>query len=160
MCAAGAGDLPSILAIINDAILTSTAWYDSEPWDQARAEAWLTAKQVAGLPVIVAEVDGVVAGFATYGPFRDRPAYARTAEHSVYVARGLRGTGIGHLLLTAIVEIARDNGIHTLIGGVDSENLASIAFHEAHGFVEAGRMREVGWKFDRWLSLVFMQRLL
>lgn len=153
-------DGAAILAIVNDAILTSTAWYEYAAWDAAKLASWVDAKQAGGWPLIVAEVDGETLGFASFGRFRDRPAYARTVEHSVYVAAAARGRGVGRALLDAIVGEARARGHHTLIGGVDASNAGSLAFHRAAGFVEAGRMREVGWKFDRWLDLVFMQKIL
>ena len=159
-----AGDLAkdgaAIRAIVNDAILNSTAWYEYEPWDAAKLTSWFDAKQAGGWPLLVAEAEGVTLGFASFGRFRDRPAYARTVEHSVYVAAAARGRGVGRTLLDAIVAEARTRGHHVMIGGVDAANAGSLAFHRAAGFVEAGRMREVGWKFDRWLDLVFMQKLL
>lgn len=155
------GDADAILAIVNDAILNTTAWYDHDPWDAARLAEWLDVKTSGGWPVLVAETaDGRVAGFGSFGPFRARAAYARTAEHSVYVSADCRGQGHGRVLLEAVVDAARAHGLHTLIGGVDSENTGSLAFHRALGFEEAGRLREVGWKFGRWLTLVFMQKLL
>jgi L-amino acid N-acyltransferase len=158
--AAPARDGGAILAIVNDAILNSTAWYEYEPWDAARLTSWFEAKRAGGWPLLVAEADGETLGFASFGPFRDRPAYARTVEHSVYVAAAARGRGIGRLLLDALVAEAGGRGLHTMIGGIDASNAGSLAFHRAAGFVEAGRMREVGWKFDRWLDLIFMQKLL
>jgi phosphinothricin acetyltransferase len=98
-----AKDGEAILAIVNDAILTSTAWYEYEPWDAARLRAWAEAKADGGWPLIVAEADGATLGFASYGSFRQRPAYARTVEHSVYVAAAARGRGVGRRLLDAIV---------------------------------------------------------
>jgi phosphinothricin acetyltransferase len=159
--AATRADLDAVLAIINDAILATTAWYEYAPWDDARVTAWLDDKQAAGWPVLVASArDGTLAGFGALGPFRTRPAYRFCAEHSVYVAKDRRGQGFGRALLAALVDAARAQGLHTLIGGVDSENLGSLAFHRAQGFVEAGRLRDVGWKFDRWLTLIFMQKML
>ncbi len=155
-----ARDRPAILAIVNDAILTSTAWYEYEPWDAAKLAAWFDAKQAGGWPLLVAEAGGETIGFSSFGRFRDRPAYARTVEHSVYVAAAARGRGVGRLLLDAIVAEARRRRHHVMIGGVDAANEGSLAFHRAAGFVEAGRMREVGRKFDRWLDLVFMQKIL
>ncbi|MFC3714424.1 GNAT family N-acetyltransferase [Sphingoaurantiacus capsulatus] len=155
-----ARDGAAILAIVNDAILNSTAWYEHEPWDAAALASWFAAKRDGGWPLLVAEEDGVTLGFASYGVFRARPAYARTVEHSVYVAAAARGRGVGRLLLDGIVAEARRAGYHTMIGGVDAANEGSLAFHRAAGFVEAGRMREVGRKFDRWLDLIFMQKML
>lgn len=155
-----ARDADAILAIVNDAILNSTAWYEYAPWDGARLTSWFDAKRAGGWPLLVAEADGATLGFASFGTFRDRPAYARTVEHSVYVAATARGRGVGRVLLDAIVEAARARELHAMIGGVDAANEGSLAFHRAAGFVEAGRLREVGWKFDRWLDLIFMQKLL
>jgi phosphinothricin acetyltransferase len=158
---ADAADLAAILAIVNDAILNTTAWYDYAPWDSAQLAQWFDGKRAAGWPVLVAIArDGTLAGFGSIGSFRGRAAYHKTGEHSVYVEKEHRGQGYGRLLLAAIIDAARGLGLHTLIGGVDSGNDASLAFHRALGFVEAGRMREVGWKFDRWLTLVFMQKML
>lgn len=155
-----ARDGDAILAIVNDAILNSTAWYEYAPWDGARLTSWFDAKRAGAWPLLVAEADGETLGFASFGTFRDRPAYARTVEHSVYVAAAARGRGIGRRLLDALIEAARARELHAMIGGVDAANQGSLAFHRAAGFVEAGRLREVGWKFDRWLDLIFMQKLL
>lgn len=149
-----------LLAIVNDAILNSTAWYEYEPWDHARLTSWFDGKRADGWPLLVAEDNGQTLGFASFGPFRQRPAYARTVEHSVYVAAEARGQGIGRRLLDTIVAEARSRGLHAMIGGVDAANEGSLAFHRAAGFDEVGRLREVGWKFGRWLDLVFMQKLL
>lgn len=149
-----------LLAIINDAILNTTAWYEYDLWDGDRMTSWFDAKRAGGWPLIVADDGGAALGFASFGPFRDRPAYARTVEHSVYVAHDARGRGIGRRLLDAIVAEARLRDLHAMIGGVDAANEGSLAFHRAAGFVEAGRIREVGWKFGRWLDLVFMQKRL
>lgn len=158
--AARAEDDGGILAIVNDAILNTTAWYDCTPWTKERIAEWRTAKLADGWPLIVAEAANGVAGFGSFGPFRARQAYAGTAEHSVYISNTYRGNGYGRQLLEALIELAGGRGLHTIVGGVDSENAGSLAFHRALGFEEAGRLREVGRKFDRWLTLVFMQKLL
>jgi phosphinothricin acetyltransferase len=158
--AARADDDEGILAIVNDAILNTTAWYDHKPWTAARVAEWRAAKLAEGSPILVADVSNNVAGFGSFGPFRARQAYAGTVEHSVYVSNTYRGHGHGRQLLEALIDLARARGFHTLVGGVDSENAGSLAFHRALGFEEAGRLREVGRKFDRWLTLVFMQKLL
>jgi L-amino acid N-acyltransferase len=153
-------DGDAILAIVNDAILNSTAWYEYDPWDAQRLASWFDAKRADGWPIVVADDGSGVLGFASFGAFRHRPAYARTVEHSLYVGASARGRGIGRRLLDAIVAEARARELHAMIGGVDAANEGSLAFHRAAGFVEAGRLREVGWKFGRWLDLVFMQKLL
>jgi L-amino acid N-acyltransferase YncA len=158
--AARDGDLPAILTITNDAILNSTALYEYRERTIEEQEAWAAAKARSGWPVIVADAGGVVLGFATYDTFRDRPAYARTVEHSIYVAGANYRRGVGRQLLEALIGVARDAGYHTMIGGIDAANEGSIRFHAALGFTTAGRLREVGWKFERWLDLIFMQRML
>jgi L-amino acid N-acyltransferase len=99
-------------------------------------------------------------GYASYGPFRIPSGYRLTAEHSVYVREDARGRGIGKALLAALVERARVQGLHILVGGIDGDNELSIAMHKKMGFEESGRMPEVGRKFDRWLTLVFLQKRL
>ncbi|MGB3722787.1 MAG: N-acetyltransferase family protein, partial [Pacificimonas sp.] len=152
-------DLPAILGIVNDAILNSTAWYDERPRNLGDQRDWLAAKRAGGWPVFVAEDAGGVIGFSTFDVFRGRPAYTRTAEHSVYVGKAARGRGAGRLLLEALVAEAAVRDLHVLVGGVDSENTGSLAFHEAMGFVEVGRLPQVGFKFGRWLTLVFMHKI-
>lgn len=153
-------DGDALLAIINDAILNTTAWYEYDRWDRDRMTSWFDAKRVGGWPLLVAEDSGTTLGFASFGTFRDRPAYARTVEHSVYVDAAARGKGIGRQLLDAVAAEARSRDLHVMIGGVDAANEGSLAFHRAAGFEEAGRLREVGWKFGRWLDLVFMHKRL
>lgn len=154
------GDLQAILTITNDAILTSTAIYEYEPRTPAQQRAWIDAKTAGGWPVLVAENEGEVLGFAAFAPFRDKPAYASTVEHSVYVAAGRQGAGVGRRLMDALIGEARVRGLHAMIGGIDASNQASLAFHRALGFREVGQLPEVAWKFGRWLDLIFMQKLL
>jgi phosphinothricin acetyltransferase len=99
-------------------------------------------------------------GFASYGPFRAFPAYKYTVEHSVYVDGRFRGRGLGRMLLERVVEAAEVAGNKTMIGVIDAENAASIALHERLGFARCGEIRHAGFKFGRWLDLVFYQRVL
>lgn len=99
-------------------------------------------------------------GFATFGPFRPKAGYDRTAEHSLYLAPQARGQGVGTTLMRIMIDDARARGLHTLIGCLDAQNAASIAFHQRLGFVETARLPQVGRKFDRWLDLVFVQLFL
>lgn len=157
---ATAADVPGIAAILNDSIRHTTAvWYDT-PKTMPEMQDWFAAKSHDGWPLLVARADGQVAGYATYGPFRPWPGYRATAEHSVYVGAGHRRAGIGRRLLQALVERAGRGGLHAMIGGIEAGNDASLRLHAALGFYEVGRLPEVGRKFDRWLTLVFMQRLL
>lgn len=153
-------DLNSILGIYNDAILHTTAIYEYDPFDTVYIAHWWQQKNAALHPVIVTELDGQIAGFATYGIFRTRTAYRTTMEHSVYVHPDFRRIGIGRALLRAIEAEARNRGVHVLIGGIDAENETSIRLHEQEGFRKAAHLHEVAFKFNRWLDLVLMEKKL
>lgn len=154
-------DVPAILDIYNDAVIHTTASYDLEPVSLESRYAWFDSRLASGFPVLVAEGSGgEVLGFASYGPFREKAAYAGTVEHSVYIAPGQRGGGLGLRLMQELIARARAQGVHVMVGGVDGDNLGSLRFHERLGFSEVARMPQVGRKFDRWLDLVFMQRIL
>jgi phosphinothricin acetyltransferase len=153
-------DLKAILQIINHAIEHTTAVYDYQPRTLQTQQSWFEKKQADGLPVLVAEQNSQVMAFGSYGIFRPWDGYRFSAEHSIYVAHHVRGHGIGGRLMEALVEKAKAQQFHTLIAGIDAENKASYAFHQKYGFTEAGRFREVGYKFGRWLDLVFMQLML
>jgi L-amino acid N-acyltransferase YncA len=156
-----AAHLPAIQEIYNHAILHSTSLYEYREWSEEVVGEWYAVRRREGTPVLGIEWEpGVLAGFATWGPFRPRPAYKYAREHSVYVAERYRGLGIGRRLLAAIVAAARDRGLHTLIAGIDSSNAASIALHRAAGFTPCGTVYEVGFKFGRWLDLEFWQLVL
>ncbi|MGD1862478.1 MAG: GNAT family N-acetyltransferase [Leptolyngbyaceae cyanobacterium] len=157
---AGEADLEGILAIYNDAILYTTAVYDYAPHTLAMRQAWLATKQQAELPVIVAEVQGEVAGFGSLGPFRAWQAYQYTVENSLYVATNYRGQGIGKQLLTHLVTAAEQRNLRAIVAGIDADNIVSLKLHEQLGFQEVAHFRQVGYKFNRWLDLKFMQRLL
>ena len=150
-----------ILAILNEAIASSTALYDYRPRTMAMMDAWFDAKTKGNYPVIGAvDQSGRLLGFATYGTFRERPAYKYTVEHSVYVDRESRGRGIGRTLLEALIERAKAQDYHVLIGGIDADNAVSIELHKKFGFTFCGEIREAGFKFGRWLHLVFYQLIL
>ena len=150
-----------ILAILNEAIENSTALYDYRPRPLSAMTGWFDAKEKHGYPVIgVVAESGALLGFASYGQFRAWPAYKYSVEHSLYVAHGHRGRGIGKALLGALIERAREQGYHNVIGGIDAENATSIALHERFGFVRCGLVHHAGFKFGRWLDLAFYQKLL
>ena len=124
-------------------------------------DAWFEEKSRGGWPVIGAfDEGGELAGFATYGPFRNRPAYKYTVEHSVYVGSTARGKGVGRLLLEKLIEAAAAQDCHVLVAGIDAENAVSIRLHERLGFRYSGRIAQAGFKFGRWLDLVFYQLIL
>ncbi|MEI8145760.1 MAG: N-acetyltransferase family protein [Alphaproteobacteria bacterium] len=153
-------DLPAILAIVNDAILNTTALWIDDPVDLDNRRAWFEARRSQGYPVIIAERDGQVAGFGSYGAFRTGDGYRNSVEHSIYVRADLRGQGIGAPLLRALEDIARGQGKRAMIGGVEGSNTASLQLHRKLGFVDSGRLPHVGFKFGRWLDLVFMTKAL
>ncbi len=151
----------AMLAILNDVIATSTALFDYKPRSAESMIEWFRAKRVHGYPVIGAVgEEGTLLGFATYGAFRPWPAYKYTIEHSVYVHAHHRGRGVGRALVRRLIELAEEQQYHAMVAGIDSSNATSIALHEKLGFVRAGTIQEAGFKFGRWLDLVFYQRLL
>jgi len=153
-------DLAAMLAIYNDAVLTTTAVYDYTPRSAEQQAAWFQAKREQSLPVLVAEDGGSIVGFASYGPFRPWPAYLHSVENSLYVAPDQRGRGIGSLLLPTLIRRAADRALHTTIAGIDATNEASLRLHAKFGFERVALFREVGWKFERWLDLAFLQLML
>jgi L-amino acid N-acyltransferase YncA len=156
-------DLPAIVAIHNSTIDDTTTTWSDEPETLEHRQAWFAAREDARDPVLAAEDDGEVVGFAAWGWFRGEgtwPGYRHTREHTIHIRDSHRGQGVGRLLLDALVERAAGAGVHVLVAGVDSANEGSIRFHERMGFVEVARMPEVGRKFDRWLDLVLLQRIL
>ena len=156
---AQAGDLPAITAILNHAAATSTASWHEYPKTDAEMADWFAARKRDYTVLAARDASGLL-GYASYGPFRAPSGYRLSAEHSLYVREDVRGRGIGKALLTALIDKARAQGLHALIGGIDSDNALSIALHKAFGFEETGRLPEVGRKFDRWLTLVFLQKRL
>jgi len=153
-------DLPEILAIYNDVIMNTTAVYDYEPHTLEMRQQWFRTKQEQGFPVFVATENGKIAGLSSIGPFRAWAAYKFSVENSVYVASDSRGRGIGKLLLPPLIEEAKKLQLHTVIAGIDAENEASIRLHRHFGFKEVAYFKEVGYKFNRWLDLKFLQLII
>lgn len=153
-------DLEGILEIYNDAILNTTAIYNYKVYTIADIQQWFADKKRDNYPVFVAEIDNRVAGFVSYGAFRVRPAYKYSVEHSVYVHPNFRRRGIARQLLEVIIETAKQNNVHAIVAGIDSDNGESILLHKQFHFVEVGHIKQVGYKFNRWLDLTFMELLL
>jgi phosphinothricin acetyltransferase len=152
-------DIPAIRAIYNQAVFETTAIWNEQTVDDANRIAWWQARRAAGYPVIVASDADRVLGYASFGDFRPFDGYRHTVEHSVYVATDAQGRGIGRALLTTLLDRAGSLGKHVMIGGIEAGNQASLHLHARCGFTEAGRLAQVGRKFDRWLDLVFMHRI-
>lgn len=153
-------DIPGILGIVNFAIEHTTANYNYDPQTVEEQNIWFAEKTQKGDPILVAEQREQVVGFSTYGTFRTKIGYQFTVEHSVYVADGFSGQGIGKRLLEELIVLAKEQGFHTMIGGIDAANEGSIAFHRKFGFTECGVIKDAAYKFDRWLDLMFMQLIL
>jgi phosphinothricin acetyltransferase len=158
--AATEADLPDILAIYNDAVAHSTAIWNETLVDLEDRRGWFEERQRRDFPVLVAEENGRVVGYASFGDFRPFEGYRITCEHSVYVAEDARRRGVGTALVAALIEEARRQGKETMVGAIDAANADSIGLHEKLGFVEVGRLPGVGTKFGRRLDLVLMQKVL
>ena len=151
-------DGAAIAAIYNDAVARTTAIWNDVTVDAADRVAWMTARQDAGHPVIVAvDAEDEAIGYATYGPWRPHDGYRHTVEHSVYVRGDQRGQGLGRALMDSVIERARAAGIHVMIAGIEAGNAGSIRMHESLGFTHVGTAAQVGTKFGRWLDLTFLQ---
>jgi len=153
-------DIPAILGIVNHSIIHTTSNYHYEILPLEVQLQWFADKHAKNYPVIVADYQGMAVGFATYGMFREKIGYQYTVEHSVYVEEQFVGKGIGGLLLSELISLAKSEGYHVMVGGIDAENTGSIAFHKHYGFVENGIIKEAGYKFGKWLDLLFMQLIL
>ncbi len=150
-------DLPAIRDIYNHAVEHTTAIWNEVLIDVDNRRVWLELRRAKGFPVLVAEKDGKVAGYASYGEWRAFDGYRHTVEHSVYVDKDLRGGGIGKQLMLDLIARAKAADMHVMIAAIEAENKASIALHERLGFRLVGIHREVGIKFGRWLDLAAME---
>ena len=151
------GDLPAILAIQNQAVAETTASWSYQIVDLDNRKAWFAEKLAKGHPVFAARRDGELIGYAYYGPYRVFDGYLHTVENSVYVRTDIHRQGVGRRLLDALIDHARAKGLHAMVAAIEAGNTASISLHEKAGFVEVGRLPQVGAKFGRWLDLVLLQ---
>jgi L-amino acid N-acyltransferase YncA len=152
-------DIPEVREIYAIEVREGTASFELEAPSVADMVARFAAIEAAGLPYLVVEQDGRIAGYAYAGPYRSRPAYRHTVEDSVYVARWARRQGVGRALLEAVIERATARGMRQMIAIIgDSAHAASIRLHAEAGFRLVGTLEHVGWKFGRWLDTVIMQR--
>jgi phosphinothricin acetyltransferase len=153
-------DCPGILGIYNHAVLHTTASYDYEPRTLEHRLEWFDAHERDDYAVFVAEADdGGIVGWSALNRYHDRVGYRFTAENSVYVAEAWRGKGVGKRLMAPLVPAAEARGLHAIIAAIDASNDASVRLHAAFGFEKVGLFRQVGRKFDRWLDVVYMERI-
>ena len=154
-------DLPGILDIYNHAVLHTTATYEYEPRTIEQRVAWFQEHQANDYAVLVAvdEASRVV-GWSALNPFHARIGYRFTTENSVYVAADQRGRGIGKLLLAPLIDAARRRGLHAILAAIDAENQPSLRLHERFDFERVACLKQVGFKFDRWLDVIYMELLL
>ena len=153
-------DLPAILAIHNRVVQTSTANFSYHPVDIEDRRAFVAERQARGFPFLVAADGDALLGYASFGPFRPHDGYFRTVEHSVYVAEDHQRRGVAGRLMPVLIERARAMGKHAMVGGLDAANAPSIALHRRFGFEAVGTMPQVGYKFGRYLDLLWMQKIL
>ena len=151
-------DAAALLDIHNEAVRTTTAIWDESEVDLADRETWLRDRLGAGFPVLVAEVDDAVVGYASYGPWRPKSGYRHSVENSLYVLASHHGRGLASALFDALLQRAREEaGPHRMVAMIESSNTLSIDLHARRGFRVVGQMSEVGQKFGRWLDLTIMQ---
>ncbi len=151
-------DVAALTAIYNDEMACGNANYESEPQRETDRMSWLEGLQKRGFPVVAAESDGVVVGFAALTPFHSLSGYRFTVSGSIYVQAGYRRRGVGRALCRRLLEEAVERGYHCILLGINSENLASLALLESLGFRRAGHFREIGFKNGRWHDDICLQK--
>ena len=152
-------DIPALLALWNPVIRDTTVTFSSEEKTVETLGSMIAERRAAGWDFFVAEVGGLI-GFATYSQFRGGNGYVHAMEHTIILAPGAWGKGIGRALMARVEDHARQGGAHLLVAGVSGENAVGIAFHDRIGFATVGRIPEAGRKFGRWLDLVLMTKFL
>ena len=154
-------DLPAILEIYNEAVRTTTATYDYESRTLEQRMTWFEDHQLQNYPVFVAEfAPGQVVGWSSLNRYHDRMGYRFSTENSIYVAAASRGEGIGKQLMAPLIQAAQHRNLHAILAGIDAENSVSIRLHASFGFEKVAHFREVGFKFGRWLDVIYMELLL
>lgn len=153
-------DMAQVAVIWNQVIRETAITFTTAEKSEAGLRATLAEKAAAGQGFLVDVAGDTVRGFALYGPFRAGPGYRFTMEHTIHLAEGARGKGLGRALLGALEEQARCAGVHSLWAGISAENPESVGFHARMGYAEIARLPEVGHKFGRWMDLVLMQKRL
>ncbi|SOE24101.1 phosphinothricin acetyltransferase [Spirosomataceae bacterium TFI 002] len=157
---ANKSDLAEIKAILNDNIANTTVNFDYGLKDDTYMQSWFSYKLEHKLPIVIAEIDGKVAGYASYGPFRPWDGYRFSIEHSIYTHNDFQRKGVGKALIETLIQQAKKSGYKTMIGCIDAKNINSIHFHQKFGFDIVGKFKDIGYKFDTWLDCVFVQLIL
>ncbi|PPA70696.1 GNAT family N-acetyltransferase [Jeotgalibacillus proteolyticus] len=152
-------DLPEMAKIYNQAIRETAATFDLREQTLEERQQWFD-KYGENHPLIVAEINGEVAGYSSLSPFRDKEAYSRTTELSIYISPSFQGKGVGKSLMKEILSRAESLGHHVVIGGITGGNAVSVRLHEQFGFTFVGCFKEVGYKFDQWQDVHFYQLVL
>ena len=154
-------DLPELLTIYNYEVENGVATFDTTPATEEQRRDWLQNHNIENHPLYVAELDGKAVGYVSLSSFNDKEAYSGTVELSLYIGPEYRGRGIGRDLMKFIIELAeRENGIHTIVSLITSENKASIQLHQEYGFQYCGTIKEAGYKFGRYLDVDYYQLIL
>lgn len=154
---ANENDLPAMLELYNHIIVNTTAVWHDEPHTLEMRKEWFAQRKQQGFPVFVAVENEKLLGFSTIGPFRPWPGYRYTVENSVYVAADSRGKGVANLLMPELINAAKELKLHAIVAGIEASNEASIKLHNKFGFVEVAHFKEVGFKFNRWMDLKFLE---
>jgi L-amino acid N-acyltransferase YncA len=152
-------DLERINVLYNFYVGASTCTYQETPEPMAARQAWFERHGPAH-PITVAELDGLVVGWGALSPYHPRSAYRFTVENSVYVDHTRHRQGVGDALLRDLIARARALGHRTIVALIDADQAASVAMHAKHGFVQSGHLKAVGYKFERWLDVVYWQLVL
>ncbi len=150
------GDLPRINDIYNHYVLHSTCTYQEVPETMENRENWFQ-RHGPNHPVTVAEMDGQIVGWGSLSPYHARSAYRFTAENSVYIHHDYHRKGIGSIILADLIDRAKSLGYHTIIASIDGDQAASIALHAKFKFETFGHLKQIGFKFGRWLDVIYMQ---
>lgn len=153
-------DIPAIREIFNEVLRNTNSIYREVEASLEDRYAWFDGKTQEGFPIFGAYEGERLIGYASYGVWRSAQGYKKTVELTIHIEKPYRGKGVGSLLMRSLIEQAEDDGFHAMIAAIDSENQGSLDFHKKFGFFESARMPEVALKNGKWLTLVFMQKLL
>jgi phosphinothricin acetyltransferase len=154
-------DCSAIGEIYNHAVQHTTATYEYEPLSREKMTEWFDALMKGGYPVfVVCAPGGGVAGWGALHAYRERAGFRFTTEDSIYVAEPYRGQGAGAMLLQALLNAAELRSVRSIIAAVDSDNAASLRLHAKFGFEKVGHFKQIGFKFGRWLDVIYMEKLI